>query len=122
MLERRLAAARKRCGMRQVDLAAVLGVGSTMISMAESGDRRLTLEGAAKAARALNVSLDYLGGLTDDPAPAAELAARAKHLAQLCLAWRYPRIFGDPGLANDQGQMQKLQRRIEEIATEIARE
>ena len=39
--------------------------------MVESGQRSLRLEGAAAAAQALGVSLDYLAGLTDNPAPAA---------------------------------------------------
>ena len=39
----------------------------SMISMVESGQRSLRLEGAAAAAQALGVSLDYLAGLTDEP-------------------------------------------------------
>ena len=67
--------------MKQVDLAVAMNehlaaeVGDhyrqSMISMVESGQRSLRLEGAAAAAQALGVSLDYLAGLTDNPAPAA---------------------------------------------------
>ena len=72
----RLAAARKRAGLRQVDLAAALGdrYDQTMISHVESGYSAMLLDGAVKAARKLGVSLDYLVGLTDDPTPSAELS------------------------------------------------
>ena len=70
-----MAAARKRAGLRQVDLAATLGdrYDQTMISHVESGHSALLLDGVVKAARTLGVSLDYLVGLTDDPTPSAEL-------------------------------------------------
>lgn len=70
-----MAKARKRAGLRQVDLAAALGdrYDQTMISHVESGHSALLLDGAVKAARKLGVSLDYLVGLTDDPTPSAEL-------------------------------------------------
>lgn len=68
--------------MKQVDLAVAMNdhlsgqvqdhYRQSMISMVESGQRSLRFEGAAAAARALGVSLDYLAGLTDDPAPAAQ--------------------------------------------------
>ena len=46
-----------------------------MISAVEHGKSNLLFDGAARAARELGISLDYLAGLTDDPTPAAELAA-----------------------------------------------
>ena len=65
--------------MRQVDLAAALGLRQSMVSMAEAGRRSLSLGSAVKAAEVLRVSLDWLGGLVDDPTPAdilhAELGA-----------------------------------------------
>lgn len=75
MRGKRLAKARKRAGLRQVDLAAALGdrYDQTMISHVESGHSALLMDGAVKAARKLGVSLDYLVGLTDDPTPSAEL-------------------------------------------------
>ena len=76
MRGKRLAKARKRAGLRQVDLAVALGkrYDQTMISHVESGNSALLLDGAVKAARELGVSLDYLVGLTDDPTPSAELS------------------------------------------------
>ena len=46
-----------------------------MVSRVESGQRRLRFDGATEAARELNISLDYLAGLTEHPEPAARLAA-----------------------------------------------
>ena len=73
MLGERLAASRKRAGLAQVELAVEMGdrYDQTMISHVESGRSGLVSEGLAKAALALQVSTDYLLGLTDDPTPAA---------------------------------------------------
>ena len=77
MLGKRLAAARKRAGIPQVELAVALGkrYNQSMISNVETGRSALLFDGATKAARELDVSLDYLAGLTDNPDPAATLAA-----------------------------------------------
>ena len=74
MLGKRLLASRKQAGLTQVELAVELGRRYTgsMVSMVENNHKGLLLDGATKAAQALNVSLDYLVGLTDDPTPAAE--------------------------------------------------
>ena len=67
----RLAFARKTKGLTQMELAVALGDRYTqsMISTVEHGNSLLLFEGAAKAAEELGVSLDWLAGLTDDPAP-----------------------------------------------------
>ena len=82
MLGKRLAAARKRAGIPQVELAVALGkrYNQSMISNVETGRSALLLDGATKAARELNVSLDYLVGLTDDPTPAAARSAKVREL------------------------------------------
>ena len=74
---KRLAAARKQAGLMQVELAVALGdrYDHTMISHVERGRSALLLDGAVNAAKVLNVSLDYLTGLTDDPRPTAEITA-----------------------------------------------
>ena len=76
MLGKRLVESRKQVGLAQVDLATALGdrYDQAMISRVESGKKSLRFDGVIKAARVLGVSIDYLAGLTDDPAPAAELA------------------------------------------------
>ena len=71
VLGERLAQARKRAGKAQADLAAVLNRHRTLISHVEAGRNGLLSDGLAKVAAELNVSADYLLGLTDDPTPAA---------------------------------------------------
>ena len=80
----RLAVARERAGLKQVELAVALGTryDQAMISRVEAGKKGLRLDGAVKAAQELNVSLDYLTGLTDDERPAGQLAARVSELEQ----------------------------------------
>ena len=51
-----------------------------MVSHIEAGRTPLRLDRAAVAARELGVSLDYLTGLTDEPMPSAQLAARVSEL------------------------------------------
>ena len=79
---RRLAQSRKRVRLTQVQLAVALGdrYDHTMISHVEAGRSALLFDGATKAARELGVSLDYLAGLTDNPEPAAALAAKVSEL------------------------------------------
>ena len=67
--------------MPQVELAVALGkrYNQSMISNVETGRSALLFDGATKAARELGVSLDYLAGLTDNPAPAAQLDKALAH-------------------------------------------
>ena len=78
----RLKKCRHRTGLTQTQLAVALGerYNGQMISMVEHNQRGLLLDGATKAARELNVSLDYLVGLTDDPTPAAARSAKVSEL------------------------------------------
>ena len=73
MLGQRIAEARKRAGLGQVELAVALGdrYDHSVISRVESGQSGLRIAGLANAAAELNVSADWLLGLTDDPTPAA---------------------------------------------------
>ena len=75
-----MAASRTQAGMSQRQLAAALDrrYDRTMIGHVENGRSALLLDGAVRAAQALNVSLHYLTGLTDDPRPAAELSSAAQ--------------------------------------------
>ena len=77
MLGERLRKSRQRAGLIQTELAIALGrrYNAQMISMLEHNQRGIHFDGATEAARELGVSLDYLAGLTDTPAPAATLAA-----------------------------------------------
>ena len=79
MLAERLLLSRTRLGMSQRKLAAAMGgrYDQTMISKVESGRSGLVGEGLSKAATALGVSIDYLFGLTNEPAPVSELVEAA---------------------------------------------
>ena len=82
MVGERIRKARQAAGLLQVDLAAAMGdrYDSGTVSRVESGKSSLRLDGLANAAKELQVSTDYLLGLTDDPTPYNQLARR---LAQL---------------------------------------
>ena len=74
MLGERIAEARKKAGLNQAELAAALGdrYDYSMISHVEANRKLLRLDGIVRAAQELNVSLDYLLGLTDDRTSAAD--------------------------------------------------
>ena len=82
MLGERLASARKQAGLSQFRLAMELGdrYDRTMIGHVEHNRSALLADGLTSAAKALNVSTDYLLGLTDHPEPAATLAAKVSEL------------------------------------------
>ncbi len=55
--------------LRQKDLAAYLSCSQVAYSYYENGSRDIPTETLIKLARFHNTSIDYLLGLTDDPAP-----------------------------------------------------
>ena len=61
-----LSALRKEMGMTQEELGQKLGLDKTTISAYESDIRQPTAVVAAKIAKSLNVSLDYLCGITPE--------------------------------------------------------
>lgn len=63
----RLRNARERLGMTQEELAAELGFGHSQLNKYENNKRDPTLESLVKLARRLNVSVDWLVGLVDEP-------------------------------------------------------
>ena len=77
MLGERIAAARRHRGISQIELAVAMGdrYDAPMISNVEANRRSIRLDGLANAARELQVSTDYLLGLTDDPTPSSRLLA-----------------------------------------------
>lgn len=60
---------RKERGFTQVKMQVLTGIDQSDYSKIESGRRYYTFEQCRKIALALNTSMDYLAGLTDDPAP-----------------------------------------------------
>ena len=73
IIGQRLRAARALRGFNQAQLAAKIALTREAISMVEHGKSRLRVDRLADAARMLDVSTDFLEGLTEDPTPAAQL-------------------------------------------------
>ena len=69
MGDSRLRKLRKERGFTQVKMQVLTGIDQSDYSKIESGKRYYTFEQCRKIALALNTSMDYLAGLTDDPAP-----------------------------------------------------
>ena len=63
----RLRELRKSRGLKQDDVALVLGVTKTQISDIERGKRTTTIEKLIELADYFDVSLDYLVGRSDNP-------------------------------------------------------
>ena len=114
MVGDRVREARRRMGWKQIDLAVALGMrGQSMISEIEGGQKNLNLRRAIAVAQALGVSLDYLAGLADDPAPAAELADRAERGKRVALLYLELLHHGE-----DPDRRQELDRLASDLAAE----
>ena len=77
-LSARLRKARVLRRMSQQDLGKRIRVSANLISMVENGKCGASIRTMVAAANALNVSLDYLAGLVDEPQPAREMAYELK--------------------------------------------
>lgn len=69
MVTSRLLALRKAKQYTQVKIQMLTGIDQSDYSKIENGQRYLTFEQCKRLALALDTSMDYLAGLTDDPAP-----------------------------------------------------
>jgi len=69
MMVSRLKKLRKQRGFTQIKMQLLTGIDQSDYSKIENGKRYLTFEQCRKIAMALNTSMDYLAGLTDDPSP-----------------------------------------------------
>lgn len=80
MVGTRIARARKRAHLKQVDLAAAMGDGTSRsaISMIKTGAMDPSFTRATEAALAPDVSLDYVAGITDDSTPADQRRSNPK--------------------------------------------
>jgi transcriptional regulator with XRE-family HTH domain len=56
-------------GLNQTELAERTGIPYQVISRIEHGHQSIYVERIVELAKTLNVSIDYLVGLTDDPTP-----------------------------------------------------
>ncbi len=69
MKMRRIKELRKEKGFTQVKIQMLTGIDQSDYSKIESGKRYLTFEQCRKLAMALDTSMDYLAGLTDEKKP-----------------------------------------------------
>lgn len=60
---------RKERKYSQVKMQMLTGIDQSDYSKIETGKRNMTFEQCRRIALALETSMDYLAGLTDDPAP-----------------------------------------------------
>ena len=65
----RLKDRRKEKGFTQVKMQMLTGIDQSDYSKLESGKRNMSFEQCRRLALALDTSMDYLAGLTDDPTP-----------------------------------------------------
>ena len=73
VLGSRLREARRLRGVSQTKLAKMIGTSSSQISMVEHDQSGTSLQTAMAAAKALEISLDYLVGWVDEPTPTRKL-------------------------------------------------
>lgn len=69
MIMSRLRDLRKEKGITQVKIQMMTGIDQSDYSKIESGKRYFTFEQCRKLAIALDTSMDYLAGLTDEKKP-----------------------------------------------------
>ena len=65
----RLKDLRKERGFTQIKMQMLTGIDQSDYSKLENGKRNLTFDQCRAIALALNTSMAYLAGLTDDPRP-----------------------------------------------------
>lgn len=65
----RLKGLRKSRGFSQVKMQMLTGIDQSDYSKIETGKRNMSFEQCKRIALALDTSMDYLAGLTDDPTP-----------------------------------------------------
>lgn len=65
----RLRELRKSKGFSQIKMQMLTGIDQSDYSKIECGKRQLSFEQCKRVALALDTSMDYLAGLTDDPKP-----------------------------------------------------
>lgn len=69
MIMERLRTLRKAKGFSQVKMQMLTGIDQSDYSKIECGKRQMSFEQCKRVALALETSMDYLAGLTDDPTP-----------------------------------------------------
>lgn len=75
----RLKDLRKERGLTQIGVQMKTGIDQSDYSKIEKGKRYMSFEQCRKLALALNTSMDYLAGLTDEKAPYPRSEDRQEH-------------------------------------------
>ena len=65
----RLQELRKKKGFTQIKMQMLTGIDQSDYSKIETGRRNMSFEQCKRIALALDTSMDYLAGLTDEPKP-----------------------------------------------------
>lgn len=65
----RLLELRKQKGFKQIKMQMLTGIDQSDYSKIETGRRNMSFEQCKRIALALDTSMDYLAGLTDEPKP-----------------------------------------------------
>lgn len=65
----RMKALRKALGYTQLKMQMLTGIDQSDYSKIETGKRHMSFEQCRRIALALNTSMDYLAGLTDEQSP-----------------------------------------------------
>ena len=122
MLGVRLAESRKRAGWSQHQLAIELGerYDQSVISAVENKRSSLRLTGAVKAAQVLDVSLDYLAGLTDNPTPVDDRAREAEARVHREEARKREQL--EAALERSEAELQSRGDELERLRAQVAAE
>ena len=84
----RLRDLREDADKTQKEIAALLGIDQSDYSKIESGKRYFTFEQCKRIAVALETSMDYLAGLTDEKKALSPQAVNFENWR--CLPWQHP--------------------------------
>lgn len=76
----RLRKLRKEKGYTQIKMQHLTGINQSDYSKIEKGKRYYTFEQCKRIAMALDTSMEYLAGLTDDPRPYPRSAHTGNHV------------------------------------------
>ena len=74
-----IAEIRQDRGLKQIDVAKHFGLAQSTYSMYETGTRRMSIEMLVELAYLLDVSIDYLLGVSSDPKPIARRKSNPYH-------------------------------------------
>lgn len=79
--------------MSQTELGAIVGSAQSIIFRYEKNQHEPKAEMAGKLADAVNTSVDYLLGRTDDPSPKPKLTSAEQHIINAYRAGDFPSLF-----------------------------